>query len=135
MLKLIYPLCMFLLLWQCQDETTQTSSEQYTVTDDGIKFGQEFSLYKGDAITLYGGEALRRLHLMLEQLNDSRCPANANCNHYGSAAAKFSAANSQGKNENIELCIGNCAPGDMRSTHTVTLAVGQTNYKITLKDV
>ncbi|MCC9138434.1 hypothetical protein ACFSKU_12695 [Pontibacter silvestris] len=137
MLNYTYPLLLVLLMWQCQEDTIyerSTVTESYT---DGVKFGQSIVLEKGEPVTVYsnGGEAPRKLHVTLEQLFDSRCPANAACVTYGNAAVVLSASNSQGANKAIELCIGKCDTEPIRDTHTVTTLVGETSYRFTLKEV
>lgn len=133
----VYPVLLTLLVLQCQDEPTarpDQAAEEYAVTD-GVKFGQEFILQRLEQVTVYGGEAPRRLHITAQQLADSRCPANVNCVQYGKAAVVLSASNSAGENQQIELCIGDCGAGANRSTHSVTATVGETNYSFTLLDV
>ncbi len=89
----------------------------------------------GQQVLLSGGAAPRKLYLVLKELNDSRCPANAVCVHYGSASVLLSLSNSQGKNEAVALCIGACSTTTPRNTQTLTTQVGQTTYKITLKEI
>lgn len=132
----LYTLFLLLLL-QCQSEPTtepKQTDEAYEVTE-GIKFGQEVTLQQADQVTLYGGDTPRNLHVSVEQLTDARCPANVTCVHYGTATVVLSASNSQGKNEHIPLCLGNCGGGANRSTHRVTAAVGETAYIFSLVDV
>ncbi|GAA4443886.1 hypothetical protein GCM10023188_45060 [Pontibacter saemangeumensis] len=137
MTSYLYIPLLLLGLLQCQRETI-TEPEQpagASIVTGGVKFGQEFTLQQFDQVTLYGGDTPRKLHLTAQQLTDSRCPANATCVHYGSAALVLSASNSQGKIDNIQLCIGACGTGGVRSTHSVTAAVGETAYRFSLVDV
>jgi len=138
MTNLLYIPLLLLGLSQCQREPLQEPEAQTasipTVTD-GIKFGQEFTLQQFGQVTLYGGDTPRKLHISAQQLTDSRCPANMTCVHYGSAGLVLSASNSQGKNDYILLCIGDCGVGGMRTTHSVTAAVGETAYRFTLVEV
>ena len=132
MLKYIHPLFMLLLFWQCQNDTMLASPE----TDaKSVTAKQEFSLQVGEQVQVAETGASDKLQLKLRNLNDSRCPANANCVHYGSATVLLLATDSNGKNENIELCIGSCGSGPIRDTHTVTTPSGNTTYRITLKGV
>ncbi|PRY06748.1 hypothetical protein CLV24_12614 [Pontibacter ummariensis] len=138
MKKYAYTVFLLLLFAQCQQEGNprvfQSREEQVVVTD-GVKFGQEFSLAYYEETTVYGNQVPRRLNLYVKYLNDSRCPANAMCMQYGNATVVLSASNSQGKSEHIELCIGACGTEPIRSTYSVTAAVGQTKYTFTLKEV
>ena len=133
----VYPVLLTLLVLQCQDEPTtkpDQATEEYAVTD-GVKFGKELTLQRLEQVIVYGGEAPRRLHVTAQQLADSRCPAGVNCVQYGKAAVVLSASNSEGENQHIELCIGDCGAGANRSTHSVTATVGETNYSFTLLEV
>ena len=133
MLKLIYPLLALTLLTQCQQEAYVTTEFKKETGD--VKFGQEVLLQSLEQVTLYGGETPRRLIVSLEGLQDSRCPVNTNCITAGNATIILRASNSQGVNENIQLCIGDCGSGTPRDTHTVEALVGETNYRFTLKEV
>lgn len=137
MMNYMYPALLTLLMLQYQNEpaTEQSRSAEASVVTDGVKFGQEFTLERLGQVTVYGGEAPRRLHLNAEQLADSRCPADVMCVQYGKATVVLSASNSQGENNNIELCIGDCGAGATRSTHSITATVGETDYSFTLKEV
>ena len=138
MTNLLYIPLLLLGLSQCQRESLTAPEEQPAgapTVMDGIKFGQEFTLQQFEQVTLYGGDTPRKLHLSAQQLTDSRCPANVTCVHYGSAALVLSASNSQGKNDHILLCIGDCGVGGMRTMHTVTAAVGETAYRFSLVEV
>jgi hypothetical protein len=130
MMNYIYPVLLLMMLGQCHDEqaTMPDQQTQAASANDGIAFGIPFSLQQLDQVTLSGGEAPRLLHVSAQQLSDSRCPANVMCVQYGNATVVLEASNSQGKNEHIELCIGDCGAGNMQSTDTVTAAVGATNY-------
>ncbi|WP_125185173.1 hypothetical protein [Botryobacter ruber] len=130
MLKYLHPLLLLLLFWQCQNDNMLASPETDTKSITGK---QEFSLQVGEQVQVAGTPD--KLQLKLQNLNDSRCPANANCVHYGSATVLLLATDSNGKTENIELCIGSCGSGPLRSTHTVTTLSGNTTYSITLKEV
>jgi hypothetical protein len=134
MLKLIYPLLALALLTQCQQEEAYVTTEFKKETGDA-KFGQEVLLQHLEQVTLFGGEVPRRLIVSLEGLQDSRCPADVNCVTAGNATIILRASNSQGANENIQLCIGDCVPDPARNTHTVEAQVGETNYRFTLKEV
>jgi hypothetical protein len=134
MLKYFIPLLLLFTFTQCQQEVTYTNPEAWG-NDEGINFGQEFSLQQYEQIILFGGETPRRLYLTLKQINDSRCPANANCVQAGNANITLTASNSQGKDEKIELCIGDCGNGSIRETHTVIAPIGEASYEITLKHV
>ncbi|MHC2993101.1 hypothetical protein OB13_16515 [Pontibacter sp. HJ8] len=134
MLKLIYPLLALALLTQCQQEETPLHTETQSESSD-LKFGQEVLLQHREQVTLFGGDVPRRLIVSLEGIQDSRCPANANCVTAGSASIILRASNSQGSNDKIELCIGDCSPEPPRNTHTVTALVGETTYRFTLKEV
>ena len=137
MTNLLYIPLLLLGLLQCQRESI-TEPEQpagaSTVTE-GVKFGQEFTLQQFEQVTLYGGDTPRKLHISAQQLTDSRCPANTTCVHYGSAALVLSVSNSQGKTDNILLCIGDCGVSGMRTTHSVTAAVGEATYRFSLVGV
>lgn len=137
MINYMYPLLLLMMVGQCNNEsaTTPKQQTQTAATNDGIVFGSEFGLQQYEQVTLSGGEAPRRLHVSAQLLSDSRCPANVNCVQYGNASVVLSAANSQGKNEQIELCIGDCGKDAMKSTDTVTAAVGATNYRFTLVEI
>ena len=134
MSRYFYLMMVALLCWNCQPETAYTPPAVETQSE-GIHFKQEFSMQAGEQVLLSGGTAPRKLHLTLQQLNDSRCPANATCVHYGAASVLLSLSNSQGRNDTVELCIGACSNEPPRHTHTVTIKVGQTSYKITLKEI
>lgn len=134
MLKLIYTLLAISLLTHCQPEETSLHTEIQSESGD-VKFGQEVLLQHHEQVTLFGGEVPRRLIVSLENIQDSRCPANANCVTAGNATIVLRASNSQGVNENIQLCIGACSSEPMRDTHTVTAQVGELNYQFTLKEV
>lgn len=47
----------------------------------------------------------------------------------------LSASNSEGENQHIGLCIGDCGAGANQSTHTMEAVVGETNYSFTLLEV
>ena len=134
MIKLFYPLLALALLTQCQQEETYESIEVTRETGD-LKFGQEALLQKFGQITLYGDEVPRRLIVSLKEIEDSRCPKDVDCVTAGNASVTLRASNSQGVNENIVLCIGDCGAEGARETHTVAAEVGGVNYKFTLKAV
>jgi hypothetical protein len=133
----MYPVLLLMMLGQCHDEpaTMPNQQRQTPAKNDGIAFGTTFSLQQHDQVTLSGGEVPRLLHVSAQQLSDSRCPANVMCVQYGNATVVLEASNSQGKNEHIELCLGDCGAGNMQSTDTVTASVGATNYRFTLTEV
>lgn len=132
----IYPALLMLLILQCQNEPATQPNQQTveTIVSDGVKFGQEFTLELFEQVIVFGGEAPRRLHVNVQQLEDSRCPANVMCVQYGKATVVLSASNSQGENKSIELCLGDCG-GANRSAHTVQSTVGESLYSFTLKEV
>ncbi|TXK27720.1 hypothetical protein FVR03_21055 [Pontibacter qinzhouensis] len=136
MITKYFYLLLALLLWNCQVDPASLQAPATTQTlIDGIPFKKEFSIQAGEQVVLAGGEAPRKLHLALKQLNDSRCPDQVTCVQYGAASVLLSVANSQGKNDSLELCIGGCTGQTPRSTHTVTVLIGQTSYSITLKEI
>ncbi|MFT2011366.1 hypothetical protein ACMA1I_22025 [Pontibacter sp. 13R65] len=136
MITKYFYLILAMFLWNCQSDSDLLNETAATKTSaEGIPFKQEFSIKMGEQVILTGGEAPRKLHLWLKELNDSRCPANATCVHYGAASILLSASNSQGKNDTIEMCIGGCYNQEPRNTHTITTQIGQVTYKITLKEI
>lgn len=137
MMNYIYPALLTLLLMHCQNEpaTQLNQRADEAIVNDGVKFGQEFTLERFEQAIVYGGEAPRRLHVSAQELEDSRCPANVMCVQYGKATVVLSASNSQGENKNIGLCLGDCGGGANRNAHTVQATVGGTLYSFTLKEV
>lgn len=137
MLNYLYAPLLMLLLLQCHNDTVTEPDKPTSAhaVAEGVKFGQEFTVQQFDQVTLYGGDTPRKLHVTAQQLYDSRCPANATCVQYGSASLVLSASNSQGKADNIQLCIGACGAGGIHSTHSVTVAVGETAYIFRLVEV
>lgn len=137
MMNYIYPALLTLLVLQCQKEPgnqPNLHTAAYAVSD-GVQFGQEFTLGLLEQAVVYGGEAPRRLNVIAQQLADSRCPADVMCVQYGKATVVLSASNSQGENDNIELCLGDCGEGANRSAHTVQATVGESIYSFTLREV
>ncbi|MDX5419955.1 MAG: hypothetical protein LPK07_00430 [Hymenobacteraceae bacterium] len=134
MIRLFYPLLALALFTQCQQDQSFQTTEYIQETGD-LKFGQEALLQHFGQITLYGEEVPRRLIVSVKSIEDSRCPANANCVTAGKATVALRASNSQGVNDNITLCIGDCGTDKTQETHTVEAEVGGINYSFTLKGV
>lgn len=134
MLKLIYPLLGLALFTQCQLEETEVPTTVAKESNE-LKFGQEVPVKYLEQVTLAGGEVPRRLIIAVKNIQDSRCPENTNCITAGNATVVVRASNSQGSNENIELCLGDCETGTPQETDAVTAAVGDVNYRFTLKQV
>lgn len=134
MLKLIYPLLGMALLTQCQPEETELMTTVQKAPGE-LKFGQEVPLQHLEQVTLSGGDVPRRLIVSVKNIQDSRCPEDTNCITAGNATVVVRASNSQGTNENIALCLGDCETGTPRETDTVTAEVGDINYRFTLKEV
>ncbi|PKV63156.1 hypothetical protein [Pontibacter ramchanderi] len=135
MIKLFYPLLALALFTQCQQEEETYETTEFTKQTGDLKFGQEALLSQFGQITLYGEEVPRRLIVSLKNIEDSRCPTDVNCVTAGNATVALRASNSQGINENITLCIGDCGTDGARETHTVEAEVGEVNYKFTLRGV
>ncbi|MEJ8801495.1 hypothetical protein [Pontibacter sp. H249] len=126
MLNYIYPFLLLLLMWQCQNDSTKPQTED-------VKFGETFSLVRGEQVEITGeGETLT---LKLQNVIDSRCPSDANCVWLGNATATFTASNAQESDKELQMCIGDCRPAPVRSKHTLTVTVGGTGYNIILKEV
>lgn len=134
MIKLFYPLLALALLTECQPEEVHevASSRQ---EDGDLKFGQEALLQQYGQITMYGEGVPRRLIVALKSIQDSRCPTDVTCVTAGNATVALRASNSQGANENITLCIGDCGTAGARETHTLAAEVGGVSYTFTLKGV
>ncbi|RDV14721.1 hypothetical protein DXT99_13745 [Pontibacter diazotrophicus] len=137
MMNYIYPALLTFLVLQCQKEPGNQPNQHtaaYAVSD-GVQFGQEFTVERLEHVIVYGGETPRRLHVSARQLADSRCPADVMCVQYGKATVVLSASNSQGENDSIELCLGDCGEGANRSAHIVQATVGESIYSFTLREV
>ncbi|MCJ8165309.1 hypothetical protein MKJ04_10680 [Pontibacter sp. E15-1] len=136
MVNYICAALLLLLLTRCQQETSIEPGqfEEAGIEADGVQFGQEITLPELGQVTLYGEDVPRKLYLSARKITDSRCPEDVTCITYGAASIVLSASNSQGKNEDIQLCIGSCDNG-FRSIDSVTAVVGETLYSFSLIDV
>jgi hypothetical protein len=134
MLKLIYPLLGLALFTQCQPEETELTTTVAKESNE-LKFGQEVPVQYLEQVTLAGGDVPRRLIVSVENIQDSRCPENTDCITAGSATVVVRASNSQGTNENIQLCLGDCDSEAPQEVDAVTAEVCDVNYRFTLKDV
>ena len=139
MIKLFYPLLALALLTECQPEEVHevaSSRQESSRQEEGdLKFGKEALLQQYGQITMYGEGVPRRLIVSLKSIHDSRCPTDVDCVMAGNATVALRASNSQGANENITLCIGDCGTDGTRETHTLAAEVGGVNYNFTLKNV
>lgn len=83
--------------------------------------------------------SLGGLTLQLQKVEDSRCPMNAMCIRQGSAVTTFLVKDAQGQSATKQLYLGEAllAPNDRgnRSADTVTVALGDKNYQLILRDV
>lgn len=134
MFKLIYPLLGLALFTQCQPDESELSAAVKQEAGD-VKFGQEIPLQHLEQVTYAGGDVPRRLIVNLKALQDSRCPVNVDCITAGNAKVVLRASNSQGTEENIQLCLGDCQTGAPHETDAVTTKVGDVEYRFTLKAV
>ena len=69
--------------------------------------------------------------IKLTNINDSRCPINANCVTEGYVFINLNFSNKNGE-QNIELCSANCLDKRFRPN---TITINKVTYQATLKDV
>ncbi len=124
---------LLVLSTQCKPDETFTGLETQEEIS-GIRFGEEFTVQRNEQVILVGEDVPKKLYVEVKEVIDSRCPADVNCVQYGSANVIISLSNSQGKNDNVSLCIGSCNNA-MQETHTLAVEIGQTSYRISLKQV
>lgn len=126
MLNYSYTFLLILLLYQCKPMDLGTEPQM-------IKFGETFTLKKNVPVKIAGNG--KPLVLQLENVADSRCPANAICVWLGNAAISLSASNTAETVADIKMCIGDCRPEPVRTKHTMQVQVGNSMYNFTLKEV
>jgi hypothetical protein len=68
-----------------------------------FKLNNEFSIKKGETVTLKDGKSV--INLKLIAINDSRCPKDVVCVRAGEAIVKFDIDINNKKYTNNELCI------------------------------
>ncbi|MFD2514357.1 hypothetical protein ACFSRY_10805 [Pontibacter locisalis] len=126
MINYLYPMLLVLLLWQCNDKDIEPHNKQ-------VNFGETFTFKQGEEVVIVGeGEDLL---LQLYSINDSRCPTDAICVWLGNATVILKASNTQEKEKELQMCIGDCRPEPARTKHILSAIVGGVDYKITLKEV
>lgn len=76
---------------------------------------------------------IKNVSLNVDNITDSRCPANANCVWYGNAQVKFT-LKSDTQSQSGELCIGQCGQ-QLQNRSSVTVQLGSESYEVTLSDV
>lgn len=91
-----------------------------------LKLNNEFSLKKGETVTLKDGKSY--INLKLLEINDSRCPKDVVCVRAGEAIVKFDMEINNKKYTN-ELCI------QCDSQIPITLNITIDNYNISLMAV
>lgn len=119
-------LAVMLLLWQCNDHETP-------LTDRDVRFNEVFMISEGEQVKVTG-EA-EQLLLKLGQVQDSRCPTDATCVWAGNATIELVASNRLQQDQRLELCIGDCQTGPIRSNHIFKKEIGGVMYEFTLLDV
>lgn len=115
-----------ILLFQCKPIDVGQKPEK-------VKPGETFTLKKGVPVKITGIND--PLTLELNTVTDSRCPANAVCVWLGFAKVSLSVANAVEQLQDVQLCIGDCRPDPVRSKHEMEILVGNSKYKLILKEV
>ena len=91
---------------------------------------QEFTMEEGKIVTVKNGEDY--IQLQLENIEDSRCPANANCVRAGEAVVNVKITDSKNRESSFTMYFGeksNFKPD------TTEFSVQQKNYAIILNNV
>ena len=128
MMNYVIVLLGLLLLGQCHHETLPEAQAQ----EPG--FGTAFLLQKDEEVKV-SGEAAGTLTLQLASLADSRCPKDVVCVWLGNATVVLNVSNTDGQNQQVSFCIGDCRPDPVRNKHRVQVMLGQQAYDITLLEV
>ncbi len=92
-----------------------------------LKLNNEFSLKKGETVSLKDGKSY--INLKLLEINDSRCPKDVVCVRAGEAIVKFDMEINNKKYTNKELCIQ--CDSQLPITSNITID----NYNISLTAV
>jgi hypothetical protein len=103
--------------------------------DDAIpkeaKIGQEFTLQQGFQIVIRDDQS--ELLLILQDVQDSRCPKEVQCIQYGRASILLEFGNSNASST-LQMCLGECS-NTIKNTDQAEQIIDGTPYKLTLLSV
>jgi hypothetical protein len=130
------PLLALLLFTRCAKEELTAAGQGNLNRDLEIALNETVELFKVEQ----GKSSKNKVRVHLTEINDSRCPMNANCIRYGSAIARLWLEQDQEKSPTIALVIGEALPNDPRKVRnraadTTLVTVANTQYQVILKSV
>lgn len=130
------PLLALLLFARCTKEELPAAGQGNLNRDIDIALNETVELSKEEK----GNNGENKVRVHLAEINDSRCPMNANCIRYGSAVARFWLEQDKEKSPTVALVIGEALPDDPRklrnrTADTTLITVANTQYQVILKNV
>lgn len=130
------PLMALILFTRCAKEELPAAGRGHLNQDVTIALNETLELSGTDE----GNANSDKVRVHLAELNDSRCPLNANCIRYGSAIARLWLEQDQQQSPPVELVMGEALPTDTRklrhrSADTTLVTIANTQYQVILKSV
>jgi hypothetical protein len=104
----------------CQNSTTEATP---AYTNQPVAVALNTTARVGQDVTVH-----------VDDIQDSRCPADAICIRYGNVDVTFTISRNQVR-QTGKLCLGDCGGKDLKGRDSTTVRLGSDQYQVVLNEV